>query len=114
MPIGIWLLVRWRRWQITPYARAFAGFCLIANGAYLATAVFMPVGDTEDMLRLGTPAWLVSLCGIFAVAGGLALWNGLGPQLGLRHKEVSMWTVLFAAAILFVLLAAMLLWSYAR
>jgi hypothetical protein len=35
----------------------FAGFCLIANGAYLVFGTLDRVGDCGEMLRTGTPAW---------------------------------------------------------
>lgn len=62
--------------------RFFAGFCLIANGAYLAAGAVAPVGDTEDLVRLGTPAWVLAAAGTPMVAGGLWMWNGLGRRFG--------------------------------
>lgn len=67
-----------RRWIV-----AFAGFCLIANGLYLASGMVFPAGDTEDLLRRGTPAWILGAIGIpVTMAGGL-LWHSLGPLWGL-------------------------------
>src|SRR5437870_4523012 len=43
--------------------RFFAGFCLIANGAYLAGGSFDGIGDCGVMLRNGTPIWLLWLFG---------------------------------------------------
>jgi len=61
----------------------FAGFCLIANGAYLAIGSFSGVGDAGELLRHATPIWLLWLFGLLAIPVGLWLWNGLGPHFGL-------------------------------
>ena len=61
----------------------FAGFCLVANGAYIGTGVFYPVGDALDLRKLGTPPWLLGIFGIAAVAMGVRLWNGLGKHFGI-------------------------------
>jgi hypothetical protein len=60
------------------FLKFFAGFCLIANGAYLASAMVMPVGDTDDLLRLGTPGWIMTLAGGVMLGAGLWLWHTLG------------------------------------
>lgn len=66
-------------------ARWFAGFCLIANGAYLAAGLFLGgAGDDAGVvLQNGGAKWQVLCFGIPAVAAGLYLWNGLGSQFGL-------------------------------
>src|SRR3954467_14641767 len=38
--------------------RFFAGFCLIANGAYLGVGSFEGMGDAGDLLRYGVPRWV--------------------------------------------------------
>jgi hypothetical protein len=58
----------------------FAGFCLIANGAYLAVGLVLPVGDAEDLLRMGVPPWALALAGAPMVALGLWRWHALGSQ----------------------------------
>lgn len=84
-PLLAWLLVLWLRqrepdeWQtITPVITFLAGFCLLANGAYIGIGWIDHVGDTGEMLRLGTPVWLMIVFGVFCAAGGLALWHTLG------------------------------------
>lgn len=69
-PVVLWLAARVARVRLAFLLQAFAGFCLIANGAYLASAVVMPVGDAEEVLRLGTPLWIVAVVGIVGVAAG--------------------------------------------
>jgi hypothetical protein len=67
-----------RQW--TKPTAFFAGFCLIANGAYLATVLVLPVGDTEDLLRLGAPAWIMATVVIPMFGAGLWLWHTLGKR----------------------------------
>ncbi len=62
--------------------RFFAGFCSIANGAYIGVGAFERVGDAGDMLRLGTPIWLLWIFGIATVPLGLFLWHGQGRHFG--------------------------------
>jgi hypothetical protein len=63
--------------------RFFAGFCLIANGAYLGAGAWAGIGDAGDLLRLGTRiGWLLAF-GLLTVPAGLFLWHGLGPHFGL-------------------------------
>ncbi len=51
------LLIWWgfRRFQVPGdyLARFLAGFCLVANGAYIAIGSFDQVGDAGDMLKHG-------------------------------------------------------------
>jgi hypothetical protein len=63
--------------------RFFAGFCLIANGAYIAAGSFQSIGDAGDLLHHGTPIWMLWLFGIVTIPAGLLMWNGLGKHFGL-------------------------------
>lgn len=63
--------------------RFFAGFCLVANGVYIGAGAFLAVGDAGDMLRHGSPRWVLAAFGLAAVPAGFALWHGLGPSFGL-------------------------------
>jgi hypothetical protein len=88
--------------------RFFAGFCLIANGAYIAGGSIAGIGDAGDMLRHGSPDWLLWLFGIIAVPTGLALWHDQGPHFGLgpRPKPIRpllVWITLTAWALLIVI-----------
>jgi hypothetical protein len=58
--------------------RFFTGFCLVANGAYIGLGAFERIGDAGEMLRHGSPLWMLQLFGILAVSGGLFLWHRLG------------------------------------
>ena len=65
----------------------FAGFCLIANGAYVGVGSFQGIGDAGDLIRQGSPIGSLWLFGMAAVPLGLCLWNGLGPRFGLGQAE---------------------------
>jgi hypothetical protein len=67
--------------------RFFAGFCLIANGAYLGVGSFDRVGDAGDLLRHGAAIWQLWLFGALCVPAGFYLWHGLGPQFGFGEAE---------------------------
>jgi hypothetical protein len=88
--------------------RFFAGFCLIANGAYIAGGSFDGIGDCGQMLRHGSPIWTLWLFGAVAVPVGLMLWHrqgvhfGLGPARGKVGVGVA-YTSLAAAIVLTVL-----------
>ena len=69
-----------RGWYV---AQFFAGFCLMANGAYLAFGSIGHVGDAGDLLRHGAPVILLWLFGLVTIPLGLWLWNGLAPHYGL-------------------------------
>jgi hypothetical protein len=56
-------------------ARLFAGFCLIANGAYISLGGFERVWDSGDMLKLGTPWWVMITFGVLACGVGLWQWH---------------------------------------
>ena len=56
----------------------FAGFCLIANGAYISFGVIDEVGDCRQMLQTGSPTWLLVLFGLLSIPTGLWLWHRLG------------------------------------
>ena len=83
LPLVAFAIVRWTRlpgWYLFQF---FAGFCLVANGAYLAFGSFNRIGDAGDLLRHGTPIALLWLFGVTTIPLGLWLWNGLGPYFGL-------------------------------
>ena len=84
LPLGFFVLWRFFRWPAWYLLQFFAGFCLVANGIYLAIVSFLPnAADPGDMMREGTPQWLLVAFGIVAFPLGLFLWNGLGVHFGL-------------------------------
>ncbi len=59
-------------------ARFFAGFCLLANGAYIAIGSMDQVGDCAVMLQHGSPLWTLVLFGAVTIPLGFVLWHRLG------------------------------------
>ena len=70
--------VRLFRKRVPALLRFFAGFCLVANGVYIGVGWTHHAGDAGDLLRLGTPRWVMIAFGIACVAGGLWIWHTLG------------------------------------
>jgi hypothetical protein len=78
LPLAIPLAMP-RRWPLVRKpALFFAGFCLIANGAYISLGSFAAIGDCGEMFRTGTPHWVMLLFGAVTVPLGLLLWHRLG------------------------------------
>lgn len=67
--------------------RFFAGFCLVANGAYIGAGVFMPVADAQDLLRHGASQVSMAAFGLVSLCAGLLLWHRLGPFFGLGKAK---------------------------
>lgn len=82
-PLIVWAAMRGYRVTGEASVRFFAGFCLIANGAYLAVGARDGIGDAGDLLNLGISAWTLYLFGAATIPCGLWLWNGLGTRFGI-------------------------------
>jgi hypothetical protein len=93
LPLAAFGVAAALRWPGAYLLRFFAGFCLIANGAYIGAGSFDGVGDAGDLLRHGSPPWPLWLFGLVTVPAGLALWHRLGPHFGLgpARGTVSPW-----------------------
>jgi hypothetical protein len=87
LPLILWSLLAVTRVPGAFVARFFAGFCLIANGAYLGVGSFLGMGDCGEMVRQGSPVWVLRLFGAVAVPIGFCLWSGEGPNFGLGEAE---------------------------
>lgn len=88
VPVLVWWIARATKWSAEFWLRFFAGFCLIANGAYLAVGSFDGIGDASDLLRHGSPLWTLWLFGAATIPAGLRLWHGLGKCFGLGPQTV--------------------------
>lgn len=108
LPLLIWGIVAGVRMPGAFVLRFFAGFCLIANGAYIGAGSFGRIGDCGVMLQHGSSLWQLCLFGAITIVAGLALWHrqakyfGIGPDA----KPVSR-VVAFAS--FFALLALLVL-----
>ena len=83
IPLVLWAVAAGLRSSGTFALRFFAGFCLIANGAYLAVGSFDRIGDAGELLRHDSPVWSLWLFGLLAVPAGLGLWHRQGGHFGL-------------------------------
>jgi hypothetical protein len=85
--------------------RFFAGFCLVANGAYIGAGVFGRIGDSATMLVHGSSAWMLLLFALATVPLGLWLWHGEGSHFGLGPvpREVSAVATVVTTALCIVL-----------
>ncbi|MGQ9649021.1 MAG: hypothetical protein ACUVXJ_02835 [Phycisphaerae bacterium] len=82
LPLVVFLIVAVLRSPGLYLFRFFAGFCLIANGTYIAVGSVQGIADAGDMLRHGSHRWQLLLFGLITAPPGLWLWNGLGPKFG--------------------------------
>ena len=79
LPVVAWAaLAALRFGRAVGAAQFFAGFCLVANGAYLGVGWVTGAGDAGDLVEYGTPVWALALVGAVAIGAGLYLWHRLG------------------------------------
>jgi hypothetical protein len=112
LPVAAWLAAHAAKVSWGYLLRFFAGFCLVANGAYIGCGAFAPVGDASDLLNQGTPAWMLAGFGLVAVPAGIGLWHGLGTYFGLgtargavNHRHAQACVVLLVVVVAAELLA---------
>ena len=82
-PVLLWAIAHQLRWKAEALFRFFAGFCLIANGAYIGCD-FSTMGPTDAGLLIehGASRRLLVVFGILCVSGGLFLWHGQSRKWG--------------------------------
>ncbi len=86
-PLLAWVIVSSFRQPWAFLLRFFAGFCLIANGSYIAVGAFDRIGDAGEMLRHGSPLWSLLIFGVATIPLGLRLWHRQGPHFGLGRAR---------------------------
>jgi len=108
LPSLIWLAIRCVKNSSEFVLRFFAGFCLIANGAYLGSGILDPVGDAFDLVQLGTSRWLLGLFGLATLVMGIWLWEGIFRHLGFvrQSRPISWQQVIAVWALLTTLVLA--------
>jgi len=76
LPVLLWLLACRLQWQTAYLFRFFAGFCLVANGAYIGCD-FSVTGPSDAGLLIehGASRWVLILFGVLCVPSGLFLWH---------------------------------------
>ena len=75
-PVLLWLIVRLFQWRTAYLFRFFAGFCLVANGAYIGCG-FSVSGPTDAglLIEYGASRLVLVLFGVLCMSGGLFLWH---------------------------------------
>jgi hypothetical protein len=108
LPLIIWTVAAALRMPGAFVLRFFAGFCLVANGAYLAVGSFDRVGDCGEMLRNGSALWQLWLFGAVTMPAGFLLWHREGPHFGLgaAKGQVNV-PIAYATLAAFVILLAL-------
>jgi hypothetical protein len=81
-PLALWGAVANMQMAGSFVFRFFAGFCLIANGAYIAFGSFDQIGDCGEMLRHGSQVWQLWLFGAITMPLGFCLWHRQGIHFG--------------------------------
>lgn len=106
LPLMLWGGASLLHWTVAFVLRFFAGFCLIANGAYIGIGSFLRIGDCDEMLAHGSSIWHLWLFGAAAVPIGLCLWNRQGHHFGLgtANGRVNPRVVYMTLAVLVLLL----------
>ncbi len=95
------------------YFRFFAGFCLVANGAYIGVGAIEGAGDAGDLLKHGAALWHLIAFGLLSFSAGLFLWHGLGPAfgIGVRGRLISKSEALGAFVMAAGLVVAEIIWG---
>lgn len=83
LPLCFWGAAEKLRWPGAFLLRFFTGFCLIANGLYIGIGSVDRIGDAGDLLRNGSPHWVLWAFGAIAAPGGIWLWHGQSRYFGL-------------------------------
>ena len=104
LPLVFWGMAHWRNLAVASWMRFFAGFCLIANGSYLAVGARDRIGDAGDLIRHGSPEGTLYLFGLVTIPVGFWLWNGLGREFGLgKAARCVSWRAAAISSALFVI-----------
>lgn len=107
LPLALWGIAVWLAPPVAWIVRFFAGFCLVANGAYIAFGSLARVGDAGDLLRHAAPPWTLWIFGMIAIPAGFSLWHRQGPNFGFgeAHGHVDRRAAIIAVVACIVLLA---------
>jgi hypothetical protein len=87
LPVLVFLLAKFCRAPGVYLFRFFAGFCLVANGAYIAFGPAEGAADTGVMIQHGSTRATMIVFGILTAPIGFCLWNQQGPHFGLGKEK---------------------------
>lgn len=82
LPLAVAAIASLLRLRAAYLVWVMAGFCLIANGAYIGVGAFHPIGDAEELIAHGMPRWPMAAFGIIALISGFWIWHRVSPKLG--------------------------------
>lgn len=110
LPILMWLVAWMMKWEVAFVLRFFAGFCLIANGAYIGFGWIDSIGDAGELRAAGESTAVMTVVGILAVVTGLMMWSGLSGAFGFgaNRQHVSQRVAMGVLAALVLLIATSL------
>lgn len=78
LPVVFTTMVPARLVALRNIAKFYAGFCLAANGAYIAIGSFEGIGDCGVMLATGASQWSLVVFGAATVPLGIFVWHKIG------------------------------------
>ena len=107
---GVNLALQFERVKIH-FLGLFAGFCCLANGAYICFGSFWRFGDCGDLIFNGASIWMLWLFGIAALALGGWTWHRLGSRIGVP-EGVRTIDVVLAATMASLLVSVSVIHSY--
>lgn len=87
IPLTVFFIARTFRLSCIYLFRFFAGFCLIANGIYIALGPNNGFSDTGIMILHGSARWMLLLFGALTIPLGFYLWHGQGKHFGLGEAK---------------------------
>lgn len=87
LPLLVFFMARICRLPGIYLFRFFAGFCLLANGIYIAFFPGDGAVDTGIMMQYGSPRWLMVVFGILTAPLGLYIWHRQGKHFGLGEAK---------------------------
>lgn len=113
LPVFAFGIVPIKQAAVRQHLTFFAGFCLIANGTYIAAGSFDQVGDCKVMLQEGSPTWALLLFGAITVPAGFWQWHRMGSFLTfLTFPDFASVDVTWTTAALLILVAIQLAASF--
>jgi hypothetical protein len=87
LPLLVFLVAKTYHFSAIYLFRFFAGFCLVANGYYIALCPAKDGADTAVMMLHGSPRWVMILFGLITAPLGLYLWHRQGLYFGLGEAN---------------------------
>ncbi len=87
LPVLVWVVAARFKLGFAYILRYFAGFCLLANGAYIGIGSFDHIADAGVMLDHGSSPWQLWLFGVVCLPLAFLLWHRQGTYFGLGTSK---------------------------